>query len=36
VGTNAAQNLERLTFPFTKKEDPVILIQEGISSLVND
>jgi hypothetical protein len=28
VGTNAAQNLERLTFPFTKKEDPVILIQE--------
>jgi hypothetical protein len=34
VGTNAAQNLERLTFPFTKKEDPVILIQEGISSLV--
>jgi hypothetical protein len=34
VGTNAAQNLERLTFPFTKKEDPVILIQERISSVV--
>ena len=27
VGTNAAQNLERLSYPFSKKEDPVILIQ---------
>jgi hypothetical protein len=28
VGTNAAQNLERLSYPFNKKEEPTILIQE--------